>query len=149
MKEKMMKNSDTHIYLYAKGHYIETDTLEDMKKIVAERCGFNAEDVRVKDIQSILTSIAFKIIINSGNPEHFFDDFIEGISPDNMWRIMTKQKMEDYDFNLAVIEKCLSVIRFVSVKDDDGNRILELDEPNGNILPLKMDWDKNETKICI
>lgn len=137
-----MKNSDSHIYLYAKNHYKVTDTIEDMKKIIGERCAFNAEDVRVKDIQSILTNIAFTIILKTGNPEHFFDDFIEGISPDNMWRTMTNQKKEDYDFNLAVIEKCLSIIRFVEVKDSNGKYILELDEPDANILPLKKREEK-------
>ena len=140
----MMKNSDTHIYLYAKGHYKETDTIEDLKKIIAERCAFNAEDVSVRDIQSILTSIAIKNILKSHNPEHFLEDFIISIDPKNMWRLVTNQKIEDYDFNLAVIEKCLSVIRHARVKDDDGNRILELDEPDRNILPLKMDWEKDE-----
>lgn len=132
-----MKNSDSHIYLYAKGHYKVTDTIGDMKEIIAERCYFNAEDVSVGNIKSILLSIAFKIILNSGNTEHFLEEFIEGINPDNLWRIMTNQKKEEYDFNLAVIEKCLSVIRFVKVLDDNGKCVLELDKPNTNILPLK------------
>ena len=138
-----MKNSDSHIYLYAKNHYKITDTIEDLKKIIAERCGFNAEDVRIGDIQSILTNIAFKAILKSHNPEHFLEDFIISIDPNNMRRVITGQKKEDYDFSLAVIEKSLSVLALTRVRD--GEKVLiELDEPNVNILPLKREENEKD-----
>lgn len=131
-----MKNSDTHIYLYAKGHYEITDIISDLQVIIGERCCMYPEDVSVVDIYRVLTDIAFQHIIDSGNTTYFLGEFLDDINPKNMRRTLFKSEGEYYDFTMAVIEKCLSVMRHVKVKD--GKKILlELDEADENILPLK------------
>lgn len=131
-----MKNSDSHLYLYAKNHYEKTDTIEDLKKIVAERCGLYPEHVSVADIYSILSGIAFKHIMNSGNPEYFFKEFLDNVSPINKWLLTSEPEDKNYDFTISVIESSLSVLRFVKVYEGDKT-LIELDKPDANILPLK------------
>ncbi len=38
-----MKNADSHIYLYAKGHYQRGNLIEDLKKIFGERSAIDPE----------------------------------------------------------------------------------------------------------
>ena len=141
-----MKNSDTHIYLYAKGHYEITDTISDLRIIVGERCCIFPEDVRIVDIYNLLTRMAFQHIIDSYNTMHFLGEFLDDINPKNMWRVITKQEDKNYDFTMAVIEKSLSVIRHVKVKDGD-KILLELDEPDRNILPLKKRENEDNNNV--
>ena len=84
---------------------------------------------------------------------HLFLQFVADISPENTYRVgyvnkhnvMLLQKNDceiEYDFNTALIYKCLSVLRLTSVKDIP----FSLGEPDENILPLRKhteaDFDK-------
>jgi len=128
-----MKNADSHIYLYAKGWYKETDVIEDMKRIVSIRNGIEPEYCSSKDIAHLLLSIAQSYI----RIEHDFSNFVMDLSPNSFWAMLFYPEEKDrYDFNKSVIRKCLSVLRTVQVMDVD-KVLLELDKPDPEILPLK------------
>ncbi len=130
-----MKNADSHIYLYAKGHYEKDDLIEDMKKIIGERCGIEAEHVTVGNILHVLLSIAYLYVIDL----YHFRDFILDLHPVNYWKL----DRTNYDFEHAVIHKCLSILAMTQVKEGD-EVLIELDDPDPNILPLTKHTNKEE-----
>lgn len=136
-----MKNIHSHIYLYAKGHYERGDVVEDLKIIIGQICATDPEFLSKNDVCHYLTKIAFlhmnELFID---PLTSFRDFIFDLDPKNCWKVgyrvkVYKESKEPYDFETAVICKCLSVIQMADVRR--GNKILiELDEPDPNLLPL-------------
>jgi hypothetical protein len=140
-----MKNTLSHIYLYAKGHYERKDIIEDLKIIVAQICGTSPEHISKNDICYWLTRQAFRHMNEQfGDPLTAFRDFIFDLDPANCWKVGYPTKKgkwpaiaNPYDFELAVIYKCLSIIRMTSILGNDGKTVLiELDEPDSTLLPL-------------
>jgi len=84
-------NSETHFYLYAKGHYKKTNILEDLRKIQSERCGIKFEHTSDTDALSTLTDLAFKHIMESGNPKYEFDKFLGIIQPNSYFLMLYKR----------------------------------------------------------
>jgi hypothetical protein len=134
-----MKNANSHVYLYAKNHYKRSDNIiDDLKRIYADRnlgSVEQAEHISISNIISCLLNLAFKHMkIN----EYLFSQFINDISPDkwHYWKYVCASLAYatkiDYDFNLAVIGKCLSIIMLTDLKDIPEG----LDEPDPKILPL-------------
>lgn len=121
-----MKNSYSHIYLYAKGHYVKTDSVEDMKVILGHRSGLGADVIRLIDIVRVLTEVAWKHMTG-----HKFGEFVERLNPE-----LDFPFRKDDSPAVRTIQACLNSIMMVQVKDIDGNTIFELDEPDSNILPL-------------
>ncbi len=127
-----MKNANSHLYLYAKNHYKVTDTIEDLQKIVGERQMLEPNLVTISDITKVLLHIVIPYMAKN-NPDHKFMDFIDAISPNNFWQY---RNTKEYDFSMAIINKCLSIMSLTRVRSDD-KILLELDKPDPNILPLK------------
>lgn len=123
-----MKNYNSEIIYYAKGWYEVTDVIEDMKKI----CGKNPEYVSVSDIITVLFHIIEEHHKNINF--NFLIDFISDIDPNSMRQRMFNDGK--YNFHKAVIEKSLSVISLMQVKDGDGV-IIELDDIDSfeSVLP--------------
>jgi len=55
-------NADTHIYLYAKGHYQTNDILEDLRQIVAHRSNLSPTDVSNRLIVLVVAEVAYSHI---------------------------------------------------------------------------------------
>ncbi len=125
-----MKNTDSHIYLYAKGHYQRNDVIKDMKKIITERCNIDAEYITIDDILSVVLPIAYKHIKNN---EYKFIDFISNLKPQNLWKY---GPAKEENFDIIIIRNCLSVLSITQVKEKDGKILIELDEADSHILPL-------------
>lgn len=128
----------SHYYLYAKGHY-ETLTIDgtlwgDLKRIHEEYCGLDDQYINHSDILNILLIEVEKQMKHASYPT--FVDFISGISPENTWKYWNYEKDFKYDFHFAVVVKCLSILRWVTVLDRDHNPILNLGEPDPLLLPL-------------
>ena len=120
-------NPDRHFYLYAKGHYKETDVVEDLKAVVSERSNIDAKYVRVYEIASTLLSLTRKHISEVG-----FERFMLDLAPENRWKIGA----EEYDdYWTALFKNCLSVLRFVVPER------MNLGEPDPDVLPLKRERD--------
>lgn len=133
----MEKNYNTHIYLYAKGHYNDTNVIEDLKIIMAERCGqyslrYQEGRCDLRDVISVLVNLTYSYIRRH---DYLFQEFVSDVSPDNSWKVgyRTKQMktmfiekdhdtFPEYDYWTAVIYKCLSILRHTTVTE-----ILEVD----------------------
>ena len=129
-----MKNYNSEVILYAKGWYVRTNLIDDLKKVCGKRNRIDPEYMQVNDIIQTL----FCIIEDHKNPidMRFFTDFISDISPNSFKRNLYRCKTE-YDFNEAVIEKCLSVISLMKVVDDDGTVLIKIDDVDSfdSVLP--------------
>ena len=142
-----MKNSDSHVYLYAKHHYQRNpDIFVDLKKIYSIRNGYDVEYMRNRDVIACLLSLAVEHMCNNSdcNTGRAFIEFIADIDPKNTWKVgyrpvesfnqdqnpLTVEKV--YDFEYAVAYKCLSVLALTLVSDIPEG----LDEADPNVLPL-------------
>lgn len=124
-----MKNADSHLYLYAKGHYQKDNLIEDMKKILSERSNIPKEYIQTQDILVVLLRLTYKHI--KGN-EGKFTNFMFGLLPDYIWKFGGKAEEK---IDITIIRNCLSILQNVRVKNE-GKILIELDDPNPDILPL-------------
>jgi len=123
-------NSYSHVYLYAKHWYKHTDVVADMKILIGKRCGIDVKYISVTDIVGQLTDLVWLSITRSGNPIHFFGEFVLDITiRKNHWKFAGEPDDSD---EVVVIKKCLSVLSLTERSHVDG----ELEEPNPEILPL-------------
>ncbi len=104
-------NPDTHFYLYAKGHYVRSNKpIEDIKRIVAHRCGLKSYQVSNKDAINILSEVAFRELLRCGNPQYKFEELIWDLMQDGyiydltitaLLRIPCDVKVKDLDLGFA------------------------------------------------
>ncbi len=130
-----MKNADSHVYLYAKGHYKEGDLVEDMKKVFGKRNAIESEYITAADI----THMLLKIVSPCMKTPYHFKEFVLDLHPLNYWRL----SRGIYSFEQAVIRKCLSILRMTQVKEGD-EVLIELDDPDPGILPLTKQANRKE-----
>lgn len=124
-----MKNPDSHIYLYAKGHYKESHLIEDLQKIFGRRNALDPEYISTEGIMQMLLATVHPHISNS----YHFIGFVLDLSPSNRWKFNHK---DEYVFEHAVIRKCLSILRMTQIIDENNKVLIELDDPDPDILPL-------------
>ena len=110
-----MKNTYSHIYLYAKCWYKRTNALEDLKIILAARTAIEPRFIRKQDVLREVAYCAFESINASGNPSHFF----------------TKLIME-IDRGRDSIEGMLSILSLRTLSKD-----FQLDDTDYTILPRR------------
>ena len=128
-----MLNHDSHIYLYAKGHYQKTDTIEDLKVILGHRSGTPADCISRKDIMDVLCKIVWEHLYNNStfdNPT-MFQKVIERINP--TFDILPYPKQAST--LERTIKALLSILLNLKVRDDKGNTLIELDRADYTILP--------------
>lgn len=123
-----MKNCESNVYLYAKGWYKTTDVISDLKVIYGLRNGIDPEYISIVNILDCLLHLTAKHITKS---EYFLREFIADISPYAFKRRFYKDEV--YEFNKAVIEKCLSILSLTLLSDIPEG----LDDPDPSVLPLK------------
>ena len=157
----MKKNPNTHIYLYAKGHYKKsTNIIKDLRLIMTERCGEYLEIdeepykrlVDINDMLSVLLSVTYKnITVENGNPEYFFKEFITNISPEYSWKVGYRtnqsplmwlyqgndvESLPEYDYWTALIYACMSILRNVSCTTIEKVDGAPLGEPDYKLFPM-------------
>lgn len=141
-EELIVMNSYRHFYLYAKHWYKRQDVVEDLKLLIKNRSNIDVEFLSVGDIFQNLNGLVWQALTRSGNPEHFFSEFIMDTTfPENRWRY-TGEPHESQD--RVVLKKFLSILSLTKKSDIDG----ELGEPDFSILPAPekdKDWAKEET----
>lgn len=128
-----MKNLDSHIFLYAKGHYERSDVIKDLKVIVGQRCGIEPEDITTTDVIEVVLAVTIPHVRRS---EHLLREFILGLRETRYWEVSPGQK-DPYTFDKALLRRCLSVLSMTMVKGKDGEILIPLDDPDPAILPLK------------
>jgi hypothetical protein len=120
----MMKNPDSHLFLYAKMHYQQSHYLmEDLRKICAHRCSVDKKFLVNSHIADVLLEVALPYIKKS---DYSLKAFIYGLN---------ENRSNSY-YNTRLIKLCLNELMRAKVHDSEGNIILELDDPDPNILPL-------------
>jgi hypothetical protein len=119
------ENYDRHIYLYAKHWYKVTDRYNDLKIIVAKRCGLDAEHVSKEDIIQVILPIVEKYVKLS--------EFVINLLPSNT-RFRDNLTIED-----NLLNECLITLSLTEIKDSSGNYLpgMNIGDPDPNILPLK------------
>lgn len=113
-----MVNRYTHLYLYAKGYYLERDLLDDLKTIVAEYAHIKKQFVSLEDVRSLLTAAAMSEM-QRGNFEYLFPKFIKeilGYSEDTLY--------------IQVFRALLNILTLSLVKG------IDLGQANPSLLPL-------------
>lgn len=110
-------NPNTHLYLYAKGHYQCGDVMADLRIIIGKRAHMDSRLISNNDIWSVLLPLVHKAIVESGNPENAFCEFV-------------RRTMSDGIVREVVAYNCLSVLRLQKVAH------LDLGEADPNVLPL-------------
>lgn len=144
------KNADTHLIRYAKGHYEVGNLWEDLARIISERnaLGLKGLSERKQLLAENVFYITYKYInIN----ESEFKQFVLDLQPTNWWKYNMGKGIKifdpdpkGYDYYEMLVKVCLKKLRYMSVFDKNGNVILELDEPNEDILPLKKKEREND-----
>lgn len=115
-----------HFYLYAKGHYKETNIIEDLKKIAGAYTGSSPESERLSDIMSILTDIMndrFKGVANSF--DMFSSKFLQNTSDFDLKTWNTTPRSPQ----MAYIHTCLEIMGWHT-----PSNVEELGEPDYTIL---------------
>jgi hypothetical protein len=120
-------NPNTHIYLYAKGWYKQSNVIDDLKKILGNRSGIEPKYITQKDILAVLLELSFQHIIKSGNPEHSFYTFATYILPEDAWKAGVKPGDSTI---VALVKSCLSILCLTEVNG------LDLGKPDETLLPL-------------
>jgi len=124
MKDDRKQHDIRHLYLYAKGHYVRTNIVEDLKIIVGRITWVYPEHTDKGDILYWLTKEAYKHMKNGHDG---FFDFISIFFPENQFYVNEGDDSID-----MIIKKCLSILSLTKVCDID----IVLGEADRNILPL-------------
>lgn len=135
----------SHYYLYAKHHYQRRNLIEDLKKIHGRAYGYDAKHVIEGDIVQVLLSLVWEHYMGANHTEHpngysAFLQFVVDCSPYDNWKVggggSTPIGEKSYEYYEAVIRKCLSMLCFVKVLDENKVVVLQLEKPDPTLLPL-------------
>jgi len=151
----MSKEIPIHQYaqfiLYAKGHYeqfrVDGTVWGDLRRIQANYCGIDEQFISNGDIVLLIVNAVEHTI----QPIRLLE-FLSEIDPKNVWKTWPNRVTNivdiEYDFRTAVVGKCLSLLRFITVLDKDGKQIIKLGEADARILKPKKEKN-NDGKISV
>ncbi len=122
-----------HIWLYAKDWYMkDDDPWKDLRKIVSKEVAMQEEAVTEGNVFDVVIDVALIAIQQSGNVDHTLRSIFSSLFSRNKYhREDPFHEPEDY-----VLLELLSVIRLAKIIDDDGKVLINLGEPDPDILPL-------------
>lgn len=125
-----IKNVDTHVIRYAKGHYQRSeDVMDDLRKVYAVRNGVDLEHISDKDIMAMLSHLAFNIVVKD------YDCFMFSTLVESFFIPPGLIFPEQVTSMVNVVHRLLLIIRFTTVIER-GKEIIPLDPPDPGILPL-------------
>lgn len=115
-----------HFYLYAKNHYVESDNRnEDLKIILAHYCGVRIDHISIFDVIRVMSGI-----VSDG-------DTLHELMQSTRWCEKSRQLVVAN----CIIDYLLTKGSIARVKDGDVT-LLNLGEPDPNILPLRRETNK-------
>jgi len=129
-------NPNTHIILYAKHWYKETNVIKYLGRIVGNLYCWDIDHIEEMELAKVLLHLTVDIILSrpiidkdsKDLAERMITDLVCDLHPNNRWKVGGN---ESESFELGIIRKCLSILRLTSKKD-----IPNLGDPDPNILPL-------------
>lgn len=133
--------SDSQFICFAKGHFEKgEDWFGDLCKIHAEVYMVPEESVTMCDLRNVLMHLAHKM--GCFDKSWKFSEFLDDISPYNYYRWVGGLEHMGrlhplYDYDKAVVHKCLSMIALTSVYDDDDNIKILFNPADPKIMPVK------------
>ena len=121
-----------HLILYAKKHYKRGDVIQDVRVILAERCGLEVEQVSDDDVWQMahyaLLKYSYKYI------DQFLRELFKPMPDENDYGPLVW--FSDTCPLVRAVRLVLIYLARVKVLDKDHNKILELGNPDPAILPL-------------
>ncbi len=122
----------SHFYLYSKGHYVQTNLIQDLKRITAHRCGLNPEQVTVANIILLLLREVDRL---TEGRTTILEPFVTYIREELVvWpTLMNGQRQPSVDE--VIIQACLNELSMTVIREGD-NIVFELEPPNPDVLPL-------------
>ena len=135
-----MKNSNSHIYLYAKGHYLSKVMMDDLQVILAQRNAVDSVYLQDHDILQIILGITVPFL--QKKDAHMLEEFLLRLSPTQNWRYDWKSRGPVPTFEEVLVSRCLLVLQQTEVFDGKGNAIIPLDPPDPLLLPIKFHGQK-------
>lgn len=120
-----MQNFDRHFYLYAKGHYEKKCTTTELIKIQSKRCGTQEARLTLRDVNTVLVSLAHRHVQHRNAFKSFIDFIISNHANQG-------------GVQLAISKACLSI--FNTVKTSEIG--FDLGEADPDVLPLASDKEK-------
>ena len=132
VKEKL--NADSHVYLYAKKHYVKSkNPFNDLRKIYALRNGVDAQFISDGDILGMMLTLTYQHI----KSEYAFEKFVCG-----MFKTYKRHAILPH-FGIAnkkkLLWQMLSALALTQVLDGD-KVLIPLDEPDFTILPSHKEY---------
>ncbi len=130
-----MKTCDyNHLLLYAKNHYERSgDVVQDVKAIVAERCLVDIKHTSDEDVWHVCSHALLEY--SHQHVDQFFNELFKPLHGEEDYHVA---KWFSYNCPLSrAINLVLIQLAHIAVLDDDGNKILELGDPDPAILPLR------------
>jgi len=126
------QHGNQHFYLYAKYWYQKSDQLNDLRRIMAHRCGIDQEHVRPVDIVEVLLEEVERL--RRGRP-HFLKGFLLEIRKEFLIWPAVMPHTTAPTLDEVIIQACLNELAHATVTQD-GVNVLHLGEPDPSILPL-------------
>lgn len=129
-------NPNTHLILYAKHWYKETNIIKDLGIIIGRLYCWDTQQIEGMDLAKVLLNLTVDIILSrpiadkdsKDRAKRLITELVCDLHPNNRWQVGGS---EIETFELGVIRKCLSIIRLTSKKD-----LQNLGKPDPTILPL-------------
>ena len=129
-----MKNPDSHLWLYAKHHYVQNKMMDDLKIIVGERCGIDPESVGDGDVCSVLLGLVVpRLKLKSDGA---VAEFLLALRPDEAWKYARKWEGVEPTYHEMLAAKCLSLLSLETVRTKEGVVLIELDPPDPLLLGI-------------
>ena len=128
-------NPDSHLWLYAKHHYVRHDVWEDLKLLIGVRNLLEPECIPKNDVLCVVGNIAIPFL-QSGSGYALQDFFtrlsLRAINPFGLGRLQSERQSEMYEDRL--LAGFLSVMSHQRVRQ--GNVVvIPLDKPDPDLLP--------------
>lgn len=110
---------------YAKGHYEKNSTMYDLAILISESYLLPIEVMRLSDIRQLMLNLCHDI--GMFNESRTFFEFMSGITPERYYENLEGppsleyifKPHPDYNFDKAVIGKCLRMLSVLKVMSGD------------------------------
>lgn len=133
-----MINPDSHLWLYAKRHYVENLMMADLKVIVGARNAMEPDMIRDGDVVEVLLGIVVPLLLKQN--EYCVSQFLRELRPEEAWKFARKWRGVVPTSDELLVAKCLSLMSLAIVRENGVTR-LRLDPVDPNLLGVSFVGD--------
>ena len=128
-----MKNPDSHLWLYAKNHYVRHAMMADLRVLLGERNDIEPACVRDGDVVDALLSIVVPRLKQGS--EHALREFLVELAPEHAWKYEQQWSGAVPTPGELLAAKCLSYMSLCPVREKEVT-LIELDPVDPLLLPV-------------